>query len=146
MHFFQQLLDSGGFQPHGFCYAWNTGLVWLNVVSDLLIAAAYFAIPVILFWFLRKRRDIPFGWILGLFGVFIVACGTTHAMEVWNLWHAQYWLAGVVKAVTAVASVGTAVVLTQAIPRLLHVPNLSDWAKSNTDLETRVAQRTRDLL
>jgi PAS domain S-box-containing protein len=145
MHFLQQLFDSGGFQPHGFCYAWNTGLVWLNVVSDLLIAAAYFAIPVLLLWFLRKRRDIPFGWILGLFGAFIVACGTTHIMEVWNLWHAQYWLAGVVKAVTAVASVGTAVVLTLAIPRLLQVPNLGDWAKSNTDLETRVAQRTRDL-
>jgi hypothetical protein len=27
------------------------------------------------------------------FGVFIVACGVTHVMEVSNLWHTQYWLA-----------------------------------------------------
>jgi hypothetical protein len=31
--------------------------------------------------------------MFGLFGVFIVACGMTHLMDVWNLWHAQYWLA-----------------------------------------------------
>jgi hypothetical protein len=31
--------------------------------------------------------------MFGLFGVFIVACGMTHLMDVWYLWHAQYWLA-----------------------------------------------------
>ncbi|HME12143.1 MAG TPA: hypothetical protein VKF79_04745, partial [Candidatus Acidoferrum sp.] len=145
MHFFQPLFGSGGFQPHGFCYAWNSGLVWLHVVSDLLIAAAYFAIPVVLLWFLRKRRDIPFSWIFLLFSVFIVACGGTHLMEVWNLWHAQYWFGGAVKAITAAASVGTAVVLTYTTPRLLQVPNLSEWCKANADLEARIEQRTKDL-
>jgi signal transduction histidine kinase len=145
MHFFSQLFGSGGFQPHGFCYAWNTRLVWLHVLSDLLIAGAYFAIPLVLLWFFRKRHDIPFSWMFLLFGAFIMACGATHAMEVWNLWHAQYWLAGAVKALTAAASVGTAVLLTRLIPRILQVPNLSEWAQANADLETRVAQRTREL-
>jgi hypothetical protein len=126
MDWFTRLCSSGGFQPYGFCYNWNSGLVWLHVVSDVLIAAAYFAIPVILLWFLRQRRDIPFGWILALFGIFIVACGATHLMEIWNLWHAQYWLAGVLKAVTALASVSTAIVLVILVPRLLKVPNLRD--------------------
>ena len=81
MDWFTRLFSSGGFQPHGFCYNWNSGLVWLHVISDVLIALAYFAIPVILLWFLRQRRDIPFGWILTLFGIFIVACGATHLME-----------------------------------------------------------------
>jgi PAS domain S-box-containing protein len=139
------LFGSGGFQPHGFCYAWNPRLVWLHVLSDLLIALSYFAIPVVLFWVVRKRRDIPFSWLFLLFGWFIVACGTTHLMEIWNLWHAEYWLAGAIKALTAVASVGTAVVLARNIPQVLQVPNLADWAKANADLETRVVQRTKDL-
>ena len=66
--------------PHGFCYFWNPGLVWLHVFSDSLIALAYFAIPVILLWFARRRRDLPFSWMFVLFGVFIVACGATHLM------------------------------------------------------------------
>ena len=81
MHFFVRILESGTFQPHGYCYQWNAGLVWLHVISDVLIAAAYFTIPLTLVLFIRKRRDLPFSWIFALFGVFIVACGTTHVME-----------------------------------------------------------------
>ena len=100
MDFLRRLFTSGGFQPHGYCYQWNSGLVWLNACSDVLIALAYFTIPLTLVWFMQEA-DLPFSWMFALFGVFIVACGTTHAMEVWNLWHAEYWLAGAVKAVTA---------------------------------------------
>lgn len=100
-----ELLGSGGFMPYGYCYLWNMPLVWLHVISDSLIALAYFAIPAVLLWFVRKRRDLPFSWMFVLFGVFIVACGSTHLMEVWNLWHADYWLAGAIKAITAAASV-----------------------------------------
>src|SRR5260370_36608279 len=113
MDFFRQLLRSGDFQPHGFCYRWNSGLVWLNVLSDALIALAYFTIPFTLLRFIRKRRDLPFSWMVALFGVFIIACGMTHVMEVWNLWHAQYWLAGIIKTITALASILTAILLVQ---------------------------------
>src|SRR6267143_1764720 len=74
-------------------------------------AVAYFPIPLTLMFFIRKRRDLPFSWMFALFGLFIIACGTTHIMEIWNLWHAQYWLAGIIKAITAIASVGTAILL-----------------------------------
>jgi PAS domain S-box-containing protein len=140
-----QLFSSGGFEALGFCATWNAGLVWLRVVSDFLISASYFAILGVLFWVVRRRSDIPFSFISALFGAFIVACGFTHLMEVWNLWHAQYWHAGSVKVVTAIASVGTAVALTYGNPRHLQVPNLSDWAKADADLEIRVAERTADL-
>jgi PAS domain S-box-containing protein len=141
MGFFRQMFFSGDFQPHGFCYQWNTGLVWLNVVSDALIALAYFTIPFTLVWFIRKRRDLPFSWMFGLFGVFIVACGTTHVMEVWNLWHAQYWLAGAIKAVTATASVTTAILLTQLLPKALDLPSNSEWIQANARLQKEVYER-----
>jgi PAS domain S-box-containing protein len=138
---FGLLFASGGFQPHGFCYQWNTGLVWLNVLSDLLIALAYFAIPIILLQFIRKRKDLPFSWMFALFGVFIIACGTTHLLEVWNLWHAQYWLAGAIKAITAGVSIATAVLLVRLVPQVLDVPSSQQWIQANAALEKEVHER-----
>ncbi|HXN25951.1 MAG TPA: PAS domain S-box protein [Candidatus Acidoferrales bacterium] len=144
MDFLRQLFGPGDFMPHGYCYLWNPGLVWLHVISDVLIAASYFTIPFTLLWFMRKRRDLPFSWMFGLFGTFIVACGATHVMEVWNLWHAEYWLAGVLKAVTAMASVGTAILLARLMPQALDYPSASQWIKANAALEREVRER-RDL-
>jgi signal transduction histidine kinase len=137
----RQLFSSGDFEPHGYCYLWNPGLVWLNVISDSLIAAAYFAIPVVLVPFIRKRRDIPFSWMFALFGVFIVACGSTHLMEVWNLWHGNYWLAGVIKAATAAASVPTAVLLARLMPEAVELPSFSQWIKANAALKAEILER-----
>jgi PAS domain S-box-containing protein len=111
------------------------------VISDSLITLAYFAIPVALFWFVRKRRDVGFSWMLVLFGIFIVACGSTHAMEVWNLRHANYWLAGWLKAITAVASVPTAILLFRLIPHALALPGPNQLIEANAALEDEVRQR-----
>jgi PAS domain S-box-containing protein len=141
MDFLRQLFGAGEFMPHGYCYMWNPGLVWLHVISDSLIAISYFTIPITLLWFVRKRRDLPFSWMFGLFGAFIVACGATHVMEVWNLWHAQYWLAGGLKAVTAAASVATAILLAWLVPKALKLPNITQWAQANAALEKEVHER-----
>jgi PAS domain S-box-containing protein len=141
MDFLRQVFGAGEFMPHGYCYMWNPGLVWLHVISDSLIALSYFTIPFTLLWFVRKRRDLPFSWMFVLFGTFIVACGATHVMEVWNLWHAQYWLAGGLKAVTALASVATAILLVRLVPQALELPNLSDWARANVELESEIHER-----
>lgn len=54
------------FDPHGFCYLWDKNLVWLHVISDSTIALAYFAIPMVLLWFIRQRWDLPFSWMFVL--------------------------------------------------------------------------------
>src|SRR5713101_4159966 len=123
MEFLIALLSPNDFMPHGFCYSWNAGLVWLHVISDSLIALSYLSIPVTLVYFIRKRRDLPFNWMFVAFGVFILACGATHAMEVWTLWHGTYWLSGAIKAITAMASVPTAILLVQLVPRALALPS-----------------------
>ncbi|HVO97615.1 MAG TPA: ATP-binding protein [Bryobacteraceae bacterium] len=120
---FLAALLSSDFMPHGCCYLWKPGLIWLHVVSDALIALAYFSIPVTLIHFIRKRRDLPFHWMFISFGIFISACAATHVMEIWTLWHANYWLSGAVKAVTALASVATAIVLVQLVPQALALPS-----------------------
>jgi PAS domain S-box-containing protein len=82
--------------------------------------------------------------MFGLFGTFIVACGATHVMEVWNLWHAEYRLAGVLKAVTAVTSVATAILLARLMPQALEYPSVAQWMEANSTLEREVRER-RDL-
>jgi signal transduction histidine kinase len=100
---------ANGFIPHGFCYSWNWKLLTLHVVSDGLIGLSYVVISGALTYLVVKaRRDIPFSAMFIAFGVFIVACGFTHFVEIMTLWRPAYWFAGVVKAITAVASVITA--------------------------------------
>ena len=159
MEFLRTLFSPNDFMPHGFCYSWNAGLVWLHVISDSLIALAYLSIPVTLVYFIRKRRDLPFHWMFVCFGIFILACGATHAMEVWTLWHANYWLSGAVKVVTAIASLTTAVLLVKLIPQALALPSPAELrreiaertqaqlelAQAKSNLELRVEERTAEI-
>ena len=90
MDWLHRLFSSDGFMPHGHCYLWRPEVLWLHVLSDGLIFLAYVTIPITLVYFIRKRKDLPFDWMFFCFGVFIVACGTTHAMEIWTLWTPVY--------------------------------------------------------
>jgi PAS domain S-box-containing protein len=134
---------SGSFIPHGHCYLWQTNLVWLHILSDAFIALAYYSIPATLFYFVRKRRDLPFDWIFLLFSAFIVACGTTHLIEIWTLWHPTYWISGFVKAVTALISVITAVQLVSLVPQALALPSPAQLEQANQELQTQIAERLR---
>ena len=138
-----EALGVQGFMPHGVCYTWNASLIALHLISDSLIGIAYFSIPVSLMYFLRKRQDLPFSRMVLLFGLFIVACGATHWMEVWTLWNPNYWVAGVVKAITAAASVPTAIALVLLIPRALALPSISELNQTRLALENEIAERTR---
>ncbi|HXJ11991.1 MAG TPA: PAS domain S-box protein [Candidatus Limnocylindrales bacterium] len=86
---------------------------------------------------MRKKRDLPFHSMFLLFGLFIVACGSTHLMEVWNLWHANYWLAGIFKGITAIASVLTAILLYRVVPKALALPSPSVLEELNQNLVDR---------
>jgi len=140
MGWFQQLL-SPDFMPHGYCYLWDPRMVWLHVISDGLIALSYYCIPVVLIYFIRKNRDIPFNRIFWMFGTFILACGTTHLMEIWNVWHGSYLLAGVLKAITAVVSVITAAMLIPLVPQVISLPERMHLQEVNRKLEEEIAQR-----
>ncbi|MEA5597584.1 PAS domain S-box protein [Rivularia sp. UHCC 0363] len=108
--------------PHGTCYLWKPGLVGLHFVSDAVIALSYFSIPITLIYILRKRADIPFNGIFWLFAAFIVFCGTGHLIDIWTLWHPDYWVSGYIRALTAVVSLTTAIALTYLIPQILALP------------------------
>lgn len=131
------------FIPHGHCYLWKPGLVGLHLTSDLLIAIAYYSIPLTLLYFARKRSDLPFDWVFQLFSAFIIACGTSHLMEIWTLWHPTYWLAGVLKAITAIVSIYTAIALVFLVPQALALPSPAQLEAANRELEREIQERVK---
>ena len=129
------------FIPHGHCYLWKPELVAVHAISDFLIALSYYSIPLSLLYFLRNRKDFPFPSIILLFGAFILACGSTHVMEIWTLWHASYWTSGLLKAVTAIISVLTALELMPLIPKALELPSIAAFKKLNNALQEEISER-----
>ena len=131
-------LAVNGFMPHGYCFLWRPGVLWLHVISDAGIAAAYYFIPVVLAYFIRRRRDLPFPAVFWMFCAFILLCGTTHAMSIWVLWHPNYYVEGWIKAATAVASVATMVMLFYYVPKALELVSPALLADENVKLAAMV--------
>ena len=123
------------FMPHGFCFLWQPGVLWLHVLSDLGIVLAYFGIPLALIYFIRKRRDVPFRRVFVLFGAFILLCGCTHLLSIWVLWHPDYIFEGWVKAATAVTSIATLAMIIHLMPQALSLPSPAQLRDANAKLE-----------
>jgi PAS domain S-box-containing protein len=141
MDVFRTLLTAETGLAHGWCLLWQTPLIWLHVGSDALIALAFYVFPVALIYVLRKRGDLAFTRMFWLFGVFSFACGTTHLMSIWTLWQPVYGLEGGIKALTAVASVATAVWLMALLPKALALPSPAQLEIANRSLQHEVAER-----
>ena len=141
--FFNYPFHSNGFVAHGHCYLWQTGLVSLHIISDATIALAYYSIPFLLIYFISKRKDVPFNGVFLLFGAFIIACGTGHLMDIWTLWHPDYWIAGSLKALTAMISIYTAFALFYLMPQALTLPSPAQLEVINRALSTEIVERKR---
>jgi len=139
----QVIFSIDGFMPHGHCYLWKPQLLVMHVVSDATIFLAYFIIPITLFVFVRKRKDLPFSWMFLLFSSFIVACGLTHLLAVVTVWYPAYWVTGGVKVITAVVSVLTAAAMFPLIPKALAIPSPSMLREANNELSRQIDVRHR---
>ncbi|UES39004.1 sensor histidine kinase [Roseibium aggregatum] len=136
------LFGAASFMPHGYCLLWRPDLVAIHAISDALIAFAYIAIPLMIFGFLRKRPDIQgnsrkIGY---LFIAFILACALTHLTALVTLWWPIYGAQGLIKLVTALVSVATAVVVWRVRPMLLAIPSLKDLERANDVLKAENLQ------
>lgn len=132
---------ASSFMPHGTCYLWKPGLVGLHLVSNAIIFLSYFSIPITLVYIVRRREDLPFDWIFFLFAGFIVLCGTGHLMDIWTLWHPDYWLSGLIRAMTAVVSLLTAIALVRLIPKILALPSSAQMELTNRQLLKEIRER-----
>ena len=142
LHFFDQFYAKTDYMAHGYCLIWDKTLLWLHAGSDIVTGFAYYLIAAILFYFILKRRDVPFFWVFLLFGAFILSCGTTHFMSAWTIYYPSYWTEGYIKTLNAAVSLSTAIVLIPLMPKLLSLPSLKsaldDVAQLNVDLKQKV--------
>lgn len=139
----QALFLSRGLPPHGYCLLWQPSLIWTHVISDAVIAAAYFSIPLVLATLLARRRDIDFGWVVLLFATFILACGTTHIMSILVLWVPAYGIEALIKMITAVASLVTAIALWPLLPKFAALPSPRQLQLANEELRREAEERER---
>jgi len=145
MPFFAAMFSENELTPQGVCLLWQPGLIWLHAVSDTITGASYYAIPLALVYFVWKRPDVDFGWMFWMFAGFILASGTTHFFGVWTLWHADYGVQGVVKAITATISLITAAMLWPLVPRLLQLPSRAQLRDANEQLAQQIRERNEAL-
>lgn len=117
--------DNTQFMAHGNCYVWRPEILWLHVISDLVIAGAYFAIPIILLYVIgQKPTAFPNRWIAYMFSVLIAASGLLHVMNIIVIWYPLYFWEGLFKAATASISFSSAILFVPLAPRFLKSANL----------------------
>ncbi len=136
---------TGDYMAHGFCFSWEPGLVRLHVVSDIVTGLAYFSIAVALFYFMARRRDLPFYRVFLLFGVFILACGTTHFFAAYTIFDPLYWPEGWVKAFTAVVSAVSALLFIPMIPKAIAMPSLTRALDEIKELNAALEKQVEEL-
>jgi len=135
------LLNFEGVAPHGFCLLWQQGLVALHVISDGIIALAYIMIPIIIYFFMRKKRDVGHQVLFWLFATFILACASTHIMGIVVIWYPYYYLQGLTMAITAFVSMLTVWMLWRKMPELIKMPSLQMLQLVNEQLVTEIERR-----
>ncbi|WP_277480214.1 sensor histidine kinase [Catalinimonas alkaloidigena] len=138
--------------PHGHCYYWEPFILWSQAITNSIIALAYFAIPISLVQIVRRRNDFRYTWMLVLFAIFILGCGATHVMDVINIWTPFYYTDVIIRMITALASIGTAIIFILITPKLILIPSAEKWKAVNLELsnytnnlENEVELRTAEL-
>ncbi|QDV04606.1 Phytochrome-like protein cph1 [Planctomycetes bacterium Poly30] len=136
----QILFDTRDFPPRWHCGNWTDLHGWIHIVADVATGIAYFAIPAILIYFIRKREGLAFRGVAWLFALFILSCGSVHLVEATIFWWPIYRVSALFKALTAIISIVTAIALTRILPRALQLPGMAALTEK---LQVEVAQRER---
>ncbi len=154
--------------PRGAAMGWRSDWITLHALADAVIALSFFAIPLGIVFYLRRRRGLlhEYRLVAWLFGGFILVCGVTHLIGVLSLWYPIHGMEGLSKALTAVLSGAAVGLIWPLLPALVRQPSSRQLAEVNErlrreaeaheatlreleaarrELEERVEARTREL-
>ena len=133
--FFKGLFETRLWPARWHCGYWSDFHGWLYITSDLLIWLAYFMIPIIIFNYVSRRKQvIKYSGIYLLFGAFILLCGTTHFLDASMFWVPMYRLNGLVRFITAIISLLTVYYLIKILPEAFT-------QKTSIELEREINRR-----
>ncbi|HJX97944.1 MAG TPA: response regulator [Chthoniobacterales bacterium] len=124
-------------------------LTWLSLASSLCLSVAFCVMPFSLFRIVKKRSDVPFGWIALCIGGFLFLTGVAAFLGLINMWfHGPIviWTLVLTHLVAALLAVATLLILRTLVPRILEIPTLAQWLAVNKDLmraEARSEEREK---
>src|SRR3954449_1129913 len=140
----QDILNMSTLTPHGACLLWKPELIWLNAVSDAMVAGAFFATAFVLGFFVwRRRRDVMFRGVFWIFAVFAAVSGLTRLLSILTLWVPAYDIEGLTKGFLALISVGITAALLLSLPRILVQPSRTQLQQANAALEEEIRHRRK---
>jgi len=124
------------YMPHGMCYLWKPEILWVSVISDVLTALAYYSITIAVFVFVKKRKDLPYPAFFILVGsIIFIACGTSHLIAAIVVWKPIYGISAITKAVTAITSVLSGIIIWRVLPFFLEYPSPAMLEIKNAELK-----------
>jgi len=132
--------------PHRVCWAGDPQLVWTMVVTNAITFLSYVSICFTLLFMVRHTRRViarDWAWFAVGFALFIIACGSTHLMDVVTTWIPVFWIDAWTSIITAILSASVAVMLIRRISIIAF--SINDYADrlANTEAEK---QQLRDSL
>ena len=127
---------------HGACLLWKPELIWLNVISDAIVAAAFFTTTYVIAFFLwRRHHELMFRGVFLIFAIFVAVCGVARLLSIYTIWLPIHEIEALTKALLALISIPVMAVLLLALPRILASPTRVQLANAYTALEAEVRQR-----
>ncbi len=140
-------MSASSLMPHAACWRADQHLIWTMVISNVITFLSYTTICLTLLALARRTRVIMArDWIFFLtgFALFIVACGSTHLMEVVTTWSPMFWVDAWANILTAALS---AYVALQLIRRLKTISfGINDYAERLARTEDEKAQMQESLM
>jgi signal transduction histidine kinase len=133
--------------PHAVCWRQDPQLIWTMAITNAITFLSYFCICITLFYLARKTsRVIVRDWIFFLvgFALFIVACGSTHLLEVVTTWIPVFWVDAWTNIITAALSGYVAFQFIRRAPDLGF--GINDYAERLTHAQSEKAQIEQSLL
>jgi signal transduction histidine kinase len=141
------MFNSESLMPHAVCWAAAPGLIWTMVVTNFITFLSYLTICCVLLYLARRTRKVlarDWAYFVVGFALFIVACGSTHLLEVITTWNPIFWVDAATNVVTAVLSASVAVMLIQRVTRLAF--GVNDYADRLANAETEKEQLQESLM
>src|SRR5260370_22199608 len=136
------ILDMSMLIPHEACLLWKPELIWLNAISDAMVAGAFFTTAFVLGSFVwRRRRDVMFRGVFWSLAIFAAVCGVTRLLSILTLWVPAYDIEGLTKGLLALISLALTAAMLLMLPRILVLPTRIPLSQAYEALETEVRLR-----
>ena len=140
-------MDVVPLMPHAVCWASAPKLIWTMVITNLITFLSYLSISGTLVYLAHRTGRViarDWAWFVIGFALFIIACGSTHLLEVITTWMDAFWIDAWVNIITAVLSAYVAIMLIRRAATIAF--SINDYADRLSNTETQRLQMQESLL